>query len=126
MSSIEFKPASYQPTAVAMPVAGSAPTTVVQVNVNTTQSAPKAADMAVENSINMKRTLDDAVGRLNTMLQQNDRNLAFHVDDKLGRPIVVLRKEDTGEVVRQIPSETVVAIAHYLEDLKGILHNQTT
>jgi flagellar protein FlaG len=126
MSSIELKTTAYQSGPVPTSVSNNAPTASVQVSVAAAQNAIKATDAAVDNSINMKRTLDDAVGRLNSMLKESGRNLAFHIDDKLGRPVIVVRKEDTGEVVRQIPSETMVAIAHYLEDLKGILHNQTT
>jgi uncharacterized FlaG/YvyC family protein len=42
----------------------------------------------------------------------------------LGRPIVVVRKEDTGEVIRQIPNEVVVKVAHNIEALKGMLMNK--
>jgi uncharacterized FlaG/YvyC family protein len=32
----------------------------------------------------------------------------------------------TGEVVRQIPNEVVLRIAHSIEEFKGVLHDQAT
>jgi len=48
------------------------------------------------------------------------------VDEKLGRPIIYVKNTATGEVVRQIPNEVVVHIAHGIEDLKGLLHNKSS
>jgi flagellar protein FlaG len=39
------------------------------------------------------------------------RELEFTVDDESGRTIITVRNKDTGEVVRQIPSEEVIALA---------------
>jgi len=41
----------------------------------------------------------------------------------LGLPIVVVKNSQTGEVVRQIPNEVVVQVAHSIEAFKGMLHN---
>jgi len=43
------------------------------------------------------------------------------VDDAVGGPVVTVRSSTTGEVVRQIPNETVVNIAHNFERMKGLL-----
>ena len=39
---------------------------------------------------------------------------------QLGRS---MRSADTGEVVRQIPNEVVVRVAHNIEKMKGLLLN---
>jgi flagellar protein FlaG len=39
------------------------------------------------------------------------RELEFTVDDATGRTIITVRNKETGEVVRQIPAEEVVALA---------------
>ena len=44
------------------------------------------------------------------------RELEFTVDDASGRTIITVRNKDTGEVVRQIPAEEVVALARALAD----------
>jgi uncharacterized FlaG/YvyC family protein len=41
----------------------------------------------------------------------------------LNTPVVTVRNTATGEVVRQIPTETVVRLAHSIDDMKGILLN---
>jgi flagellar protein FlaG len=40
--------------------------------------------------------------------------------------VVLVKNADTGEVVRQIPNEVVVRIAHSIEAFKGLLHNELT
>ncbi len=72
----------------------------------------------------MRQNLQDAIGKLNDMMVSSGRGLNFLMDEKLGRPIIYVKNSQTGEVVRQIPNEVVVCIAHGIEDLKGILHNE--
>ena len=68
--------------------------------------------------------LKEAIAKLNDMLTSSARNVSFSMDQKLGRPVVYVKNASTGEVVRQIPNEVVVRIAHSIEDLKGVLHNE--
>ena len=51
------------------------------------------------------------------------RDLGFSYDDRLNREIVTVRKEGSGEVVRQLPPEVVLRVAHSIEDLKGLLYD---
>ena len=44
------------------------------------------------------------------------RELEFRIDDASGRTIITVRNKDTGEVVRQIPAEEVVALARSLAE----------
>ena len=71
----------------------------------------------------MKKNLDQAISQLNDNMRDGGRNLAFAMDETLGRPIIVVKKEDTGEVIRQIPNEVVIKVAHNLDKLKGLLFN---
>jgi len=75
------------------------------------------------NAEEMKKNLDQAIGQLNENMRDGGRNLAFAMDESLGRPIIVVKKEDTGEVIRQIPNEVVIKVAHNLDKLKGLLFN---
>ena len=54
------------------------------------------------------------------------RGLGFHIDDAVGGPVVTVRSADTGEVVRQIPNEVVVRVAHSIEKMKGLMFNSKT
>ena len=72
----------------------------------------------------MKQNLGVTIGRLNEQMRDGGRNVTFAMDEALGRPIVVVRKIDTGEVIRQIPNEVIVKVAHNIEALKGLLMNK--
>jgi flagellar protein FlaG len=80
------------------------------------------ADIKLDTESSQKN-LKEAIGRLNQMMQDGGRGLNFMMDEKLGRPIVTVVNKETGEVVRQIPNEVIVALGHSIEDLKGMLHN---
>ena len=47
----------------------------------------------------------------------------FSVDKNVPVPMVTVRNISTGEVVRQLPSEEAVKMAHHLDSLKGFLHS---
>jgi flagellar protein FlaG len=74
----------------------------------------------------VRKNLQDAVEHLNKQLIDSGRSLGFRMDDALNRPIVTVRNSNTGEVVRQIPSEAVIRVAHTLDELKGLLYDATT
>lgn len=72
--------------------------------------------------------LDYAVNRLNEYIQNSRRDLHFSVDKDSGRVVVKVIDSETREVIRQIPSEEVVALARGLglqDDATGVLlHTQ--
>ena len=74
----------------------------------------------------MRQNLQQAINHLNELMRDGGRGLNFSMDPTLSRPIVYVRNADTGEVIRQIPSEVVVRIAHGIEDFKGMLHNASS
>jgi len=72
----------------------------------------------------MRSNLQDALTKINDMMVDGGRNLGFSIDPALSQPVIIVRKLDTGEVIRQIPNEVVVSIAHDIENLKGVLLNR--
>ena len=94
-------------------------------------AAPQVGDAALavpkaEISVDpekMKQSLDQAIRQLNDSMRDGGRNLAFAMDEVLGRPVIVVKKQDTGEVIRQIPNEVVIKVAHSLDKLKGLFFN---
>jgi flagellar protein FlaG len=73
----------------------------------------------------IERNIREAVEHLNKQMAQSGRTLGFSMDDAVSMPIVTVKNSHTGEVIRQIPSEAVVRVAHTLESLKGLLHDST-
>jgi len=84
---------------------------------------PKA-DIQV-NTEAMKKNLEVAISHLNEMMRDGGRNLSFEIDPSIkGQVVVIVRKEDTGEVIRQIPNPEVLKVAHSIDALKGLLMNK--
>ncbi len=71
----------------------------------------------------VRKNLQEAIQKLNDMLDKSGRAVSFSMDVKLGQPIIFVTNLSTGEVIRQIPNEVVVRVAHGIEDFKGMLHN---
>jgi len=60
--------------------------------------------------------LKAAVARANQELAQSNREMTFVFDDKVGRMLVKIVDKQTNTVVRQVPSEDMLAMARALED----------
>jgi flagellar protein FlaG len=60
---------------------------------------------------------------MNAKMVDGGRGLNFSIDPALNRPIVTVTNKETGEVIRQIPNEVVIRMAHSIEDTKGLLLN---
>jgi flagellar protein FlaG len=84
--------------------------------------APKPVAIKFDAS-ETRRNLQDAVSMLNQQMASTKRGLGFQIDEAIGGPVVTVRSAETGEVVRQIPNEVVVRIAHNIEKVKGLLLN---
>lgn len=84
--------------------------------------APKPVEIQYD-EVKSRKNLEDAVRALNEQMMANKTGLGFSVDKSLGRPVVTVRNTQTGEVVRQIPTEVVVRLAHSIDDMKGLLLN---
>ncbi len=65
--------------------------------------------------------LADAIKEIEIAVQAKANNLQFSVDDTTGRTIVTVVDSATGDMIRQLPSEEVLAIARSIEQMKGFL-----
>ena len=68
--------------------------------------------------------LERIVDQLNESLRELGRNLDFAVDQRLNRYVVTVENKESGEVIRVIPGEEALRMAHRIEDLKGIIFNE--
>jgi flagellar protein FlaG len=65
--------------------------------------------------------LQSAVKDIQDFVQSLQRNLEFSVDDSTGTWVVKVVARDSGEVIRQIPSETALELARSLQDANSLL-----
>jgi flagellar protein FlaG len=63
-----------------------------------------------------RRDLEAATAQIERFVRSSGRALQFRVDDDSGRVVVSVRDSDTGELIRQIPSEAALRIAKSLEN----------
>ena len=72
------------------------------------------------------KNLQEAISLLNKQMQDTGRGLGFSYDESKASPVIKVSNVNTGEVVRQIPSEEVIKMAQKIDELKGILYNKVT
>jgi flagellar protein FlaG len=58
--------------------------------------------------------LERAIRKLNERLAASQRNLSFRVDEGSGRTVITVVDSTTQQVIRQIPSEEVLAVSDAL------------
>ncbi len=81
---------------------------------------PEKSDLQLDPK-EMQRNLQEAIDRLNEQMKNNGRQLNFSVDKTINRTVVQVKNSETGEVIRQIPDETLLRVAHSIEQVKGML-----
>jgi flagellar protein FlaG len=84
--------------------------------------APKPVEIQYDEA-KSRKNLQDAVSALNDQMAASKTGLGFSIDKSLAQPVVIVRNTETGEVVRQIPTEVVVRLARSIDDMKGLLLN---
>jgi flagellar protein FlaG len=67
--------------------------------------------------------LEQAVTDIRKFVQATQRNLDFSIDDSTKQVVVKVIATDTGEVIRQIPSEMALKLAESLHDAGNVLFN---
>ncbi len=69
--------------------------------------------------------VEDAVAKVKVQIQSISSNsLDFSIDDNSGKTIVRVTDRESGELIRQIPSQEMLEIARSLDRLQGILVKQ--
>lgn len=108
------------PSATVVPAAsnaGTKPSAAVEL--------PQAAVKQVAEQRVSSDQLKSAVESINRALKQANRNLEFTVDQETEKQVVKLVETDTGDVVRQFPSEEMLAISRSIKQFQqGLLLRQ--
>lgn len=68
-----------------------------------------------------REQLEAAVSDMQDFVQSVQRNINFRVDDDSGRVVVNVTERDSGEVIRQIPSEEALRLAENLAEIRSLL-----
>lgn len=85
-------------------------------------SEEKSSQSALSTS--SPKQVEDAVKSMNDFVGSINSSLNFSVDNDTGKTIVKVMDLETKKVLKQIPSEDMVAMAKAVDKLKGLLVNQ--
>jgi len=86
---------------------------------------PPVADVAVAAKQASVEQVKRAAEVINRALQQSNRSLEFRLDEGTNRVVVKLTDTETGEVIRQIPSDEMLAISRAIGEFQqGLLLRQ--
>lgn len=82
-------------------------------------AAAVLATQAIDHN-ELKKALDEA----NRMVQGHGGSLEFSVDQQTGKTVVRIIDTSTNQLIRQFPSEEMLAISRSLDKLQGLLIKQ--
>jgi flagellar protein FlaG len=97
--------------------AGEAARAVASTN---TMSGQKVQEVAQQT----RDAMQAAVQQIQGYLQDSNRNMNVALDETTGYYVARVTNSQTGEVVRSIPSDETLRIAHNIEMMRGMLVNQ--
>ena len=72
----------------------------------------------------LEQRLEDVVKEVNEFIKPINNSLQFSIDDGTGTTVVKVIDAETDEVIKQIPSEEMLALAKAIGQLKGLLVKQ--
>ena len=79
---------------------------------------------SLEVLMNNSKEVSEAIAELKKLADNSGRSLGFSRDDAVSGPVITVTDKDSGKVVRQIPVEVVVRVAHSIEHMKGLLFDK--
>jgi len=72
-----------------------------------------------------REQLEEMAQQLQDFMGEMNRSLQFKVDEDSGRDVIKVLDKNSGEVIKQYPSEEVLSLVSKLSESAGILIDQT-
>lgn len=88
------------------------------------EAAADANKKSVAHLNDLSTKLEEAIKILNDSLARAPTKARITHDDELNRYVVRIADADSGEVIKEIPSDELLRFARHLEKLKGILFDK--
>ena len=64
------------------------------------------------------QNLEEAILEVNEFVQTRNKQLNFSVDDDSGKQVVKVTDSDSGDIIRQIPTEEVLSLSRRIKELQ--------
>ena len=100
------------------------PTEAVNANAQF-ESLRKVAQKTSESLEKSRAQMESVAAELQRMAEGSGRSLGFQFVQAIDGPVITVSNSKTGEVIRQIPQEVVVRVAHSIDQLKGVLFDDS-
>ena len=68
-----------------------------------------------------KENVEQAAARVKEVLRGTTSRLEIEIDPDLHKAVVKIRNGESGEIIRQIPTQELLDLAKHLEEPKGLL-----
>jgi len=92
---------------------------------NVNDARPNEQTVSSEsNNPSKQQAIEQAVKNVNDFVKPINNTLSFNLDQDTGQTVIKVVDLSTQEVIRQIPSEEMLAIAKALDTMKGLLVQQ--
>ena len=111
------------PNAQSVPMSSASMPNVSAAQLAAEVSEEKQQSMGALQSVT--ESIEEAVEVLNETLSKKLTSAVIRRDEELNRYLVTIKDKNSGEIVREIPDEALLKFARNLEELKGILFDQT-
>jgi flagellar protein FlaG len=83
-----------------------------------------STSVATENVQLTVQEVAETVEALNSVMQQMQRGISFQVDDQSGRSVIQVIDRDSGNVIKQMPSEDLLKLINHMQEMQNILFDE--
>lgn len=87
-------------------------------NSNSTAIATENAQLTVQEAA-------ETLEALNSVMQQMQRGISFQMDEKSGRSIIQVIDRDSGDVIKQMPSQDLLKLINHMQEMQSLLFDET-
>lgn len=118
-------PQSAKPAGDGMPNVSVAMPSNVAAQPSASLELPQAAAKPVAEQQVSAEQVKSAVENINKALKQSNKNLEFSVDESTKKQMFKLKDSETGDVIRQYPTEEMLSISRAIDQVQqGLLLKQ--
>jgi len=117
--------ASPQLTATAVDESNKTENTLQQQMEQSSQQAQKKSQQSGEKDELGREKLEKMAQQLQDFMGEMNRSLQFQVDEDSGRDVIKVVDKNSGELIKQYPSEEVLSLVAKLSETAGFLIDQT-
>lgn len=122
MSISQVSATGFAPHVAADVTAASRPAAAARTGTVPVELPAKAVQAAA--AVPDQEQVKQAVDRINKVVQSMTSDVEFTVDESTGINVVKVMDKKTNEVIRQMPSEDILALDRSLDKLKGLIIRQ--